>query len=50
MESHEARELSLYIDNTFAYYKQKILIFTNYAKKKDKETFVFDKAPRVFRG
>ena len=50
MESHEARELQLYIDNTQAYYKQKIAIFTNYAKKKDKGTFVFDKAPQGFKG
>ncbi len=35
MESHEARELQLYIDNTEAYYK---------------ETFIFDKAAKGFQG
>lgn len=48
MDSHAARELSLSIDNTQSYYKQKIAIFTNYAKKSDKDQFEFDKGIKGF--
>lgn len=48
MDQHAARELELSIDNTQAYYKQKIVIFTNYAKKEDAGKFLYDKAIKGF--
>ncbi len=47
-DQHAARELELSIDNTQSYYKTKIAIFTNYAKKKDKAQFIFDKGIKGF--
>lgn len=47
-DQHAARELELSIDNNVNYYKTKIAIFTNYAKKKDKDQFIFDKGIKGF--
>lgn len=47
-DQHAARELELSIDNTEAFYKMKIAIFKNYALKKDKGQFLFDKAIKGF--
>lgn len=48
MDPHAARELELHIDNTQAYYKMKIAIFTNYAKKSDADKFEMDKGIKGF--
>lgn len=47
-DQHAAHELELYLDNTEAYYRQKIAIFTNYAKKKDKGIFDYEKGIKGF--
>ncbi len=48
MSSAETRELVLYVDNTEAYYKQKLYIFKALAKKKDKDRYIHEKAPKAF--
>jgi hypothetical protein len=47
-DDHAARELELYIDNTEAFYNQKIAVFRNLAKKKDRGKYSPDLAPKAF--
>lgn len=44
----ETVELIYYVDNTPAYSKQKQLIFRALAKKKDKDKYDHNKAPKAF--